>query len=52
MGFELTMLVVIGTNCIVSYKFNYHTIIATMVPSYDRNILQNDFFTLVNVILT
>jgi hypothetical protein len=25
-GFELTMLVVIGTDCICSYKSNYHTI--------------------------
>jgi hypothetical protein len=25
-GFELTMLVVIGTDCIGSYKSNYHTI--------------------------
>jgi hypothetical protein len=26
MGFELTTLVVIGTDCIGSYKSNYHTI--------------------------
>jgi hypothetical protein len=25
MGFELTTLVVMGTNCIGSYKSNYHT---------------------------
>jgi len=25
-GFELTTLVVIGTDCIGGYKFNYHTI--------------------------
>ena len=29
-GFELTTLVVIGTDCIGSYKFNYHT--TTMTP--------------------
>ena len=28
-GFKLTMLVVIGTDCIGSYKSNYHTIMAT-----------------------
>jgi hypothetical protein len=30
--FELIMLVVIGTDCIGSYKFNYHTITTTMAP--------------------
>jgi hypothetical protein len=30
--FELTMLVVIGTDCIGSYRSNYHTITTTMVP--------------------
>jgi hypothetical protein len=29
-GFELTTLVVIGTDCIGSYKSNYHMITATM----------------------
>ena len=28
-GFELTMLVVIATDCIGSYKSNYHTIMTT-----------------------
>ena len=28
-GFELTMLVVIGTDCISSYKSNYHAITVT-----------------------
>ena len=28
-GFELITLVVVGTNCIVSYKSNYHTTAAT-----------------------
>ena len=31
-GFELTTLVVIGTDCIDSYKFNYHTITTTTAP--------------------
>jgi hypothetical protein len=34
-GFELTTLVVIGTNCIVgSYISNYHTITTTTSPLY------------------
>ena len=32
-GFELTTLVVIGTDCIGSCKFNYHMITTTMAPS-------------------
>ena len=31
-GFKLTTLVVIGTDCIGSYKSNYHTIMTTMAP--------------------
>jgi len=31
-GFKLTALVMIGTNCLGSYKFNYHTITTTTVP--------------------
>ena len=31
-GFELTTLVVIGTDCIGSYKANYHMIMATTAP--------------------
>jgi len=31
-GFELTTLVVIGTDCIGSFKSNYHTITTTMAP--------------------
>jgi len=31
-GFELTMLVVIGTEYIGSYKSNYHTITTKMAP--------------------
>jgi hypothetical protein len=33
MGFELTSLVVIGTDCIGSCKSNYHTITATTTPT-------------------
>ena len=33
-GFELTTLVVIGTDCIVSYKSNYHTFTTKMAESY------------------
>ena len=32
-GFELTTLVVIGTDCIGSYKSNYYIIMATTAPS-------------------
>jgi len=32
MGFEITMLVVIGTDCIGSCKSNYHTITTTTAP--------------------
>jgi hypothetical protein len=32
-GFELTTSVVIGTDCIGSYKFNYHTITTTTAQS-------------------
>ena len=31
-GFELKMLAVIGTDCIGSYKSNYHIVTATMTP--------------------
>jgi hypothetical protein len=31
-GFELATLVVIGTDCIGSYKSNYHTIMTMMAP--------------------
>ena len=31
-GFELTTLVVIGSDCIASYKSNYHTITTTTAP--------------------
>ena len=32
-GFELTMLVVIGSDCIGNIKSNYHTITTTMTPN-------------------
>jgi hypothetical protein len=32
-GFELTTLVVIGTDCTVNYKFNYLTITTTTAPT-------------------
>jgi hypothetical protein len=32
-GFKLTTLVVIGTDCIGGYKSNYHTIMTPMAPS-------------------
>ena len=34
-GFELTTLVVIGTDCIGSCKSNYHTITTTMPPMWN-----------------
>jgi hypothetical protein len=34
MGFKLTTLVVIGTDCISICKFNYHTITTTTAPIY------------------
>ena len=33
-GFELTTLVVIGTDCIGNYKSNYHTITTTKAPLF------------------
>jgi hypothetical protein len=33
-GFELTTLVVIGTDCLGSCKSNYHTITTTMATQY------------------
>jgi hypothetical protein len=37
-GFELTTLVIIGTDCIGSYKSNYHTIMTTMTPHWESNV--------------
>ena len=36
-GFELTTLVVTGTDCIGGYKFNYHTNTITMAPVVQYN---------------
>ena len=44
-GFELTTLVVIGTNCISSYKSNYHMITTTTSPT-----LLNDFVSICNLL--
>jgi hypothetical protein len=38
--FKLTMLVVIGTDCIGSYISNYHTIMATTAPNKNRSCLK------------
>ena len=40
-GFELTTLVVIGTDSIGSCKSNYHTITATTAPLISRSIITN-----------
>ena len=40
-GFVLTTLVVIGTDCIVSCKSNYHTIMTTTAPVYIWKALYN-----------
>ena len=37
--FELTTLVVTGTDCIGSYESNYHTITTTATPPLDRSLL-------------
>ena len=39
-GFELTTLVVICTDCIGSYKYNYHTITTTTVSLESNGKLQ------------
>ena len=58
--FELKTLVVIGTDCIGSYKSNYHTIMTMTTPSTDREILvviktfwlvPSHFFTANNITL-
>jgi hypothetical protein len=40
-GFELTTLVVIGTDCIGSYKSNYHTITTTTAPGQETTVPLN-----------
>jgi hypothetical protein len=46
-GFELTTLVVIGTDCIGSYKSNYHKIMYTTAPTHlqeNKQILKVQLF--------
>jgi hypothetical protein len=38
-GFDLTTLVVIGTDCIGSFKSNYHTITTTTAPVSNDSIV-------------
>ena len=41
-GFDITALVVIGTGCIGSNKYNYHTITTTTIPVYEfSNIIKD-----------
>ena len=40
-GFELTMLVAIGTDCIGSYKSNHYTITITMTPQQEVKVFHN-----------
>jgi hypothetical protein len=42
-GFELTTLVVIGTDCIGSCKFNYHTITTTTAPDIFSKVVVNTY---------
>jgi len=48
-GFELTTLVVIGTDCIGSYKSNYHTITTTMAPNADWKVYNIETFVLMTI---
>jgi hypothetical protein len=41
MGFKLTMLVVIGIDCIGSYTSNFHTIMTTMAPRTEEDRIYN-----------
>jgi hypothetical protein len=50
-GFELTTLIVVGTDCIGSSKSNYHTITATTDPFYTcKQIKINDWFFLITIL--
>jgi hypothetical protein len=52
-GFELTTLVVIGTDCIDSYKSNYHTIMTMTAPQdYDIVLGNKEKLYLINMFLT
>jgi hypothetical protein len=50
-GFELTKLVVIGTDCISSYKSNYYTITTTKAPCIGKTIIRNISNTLLLTML-
>jgi hypothetical protein len=44
MGFELTTLVVIGTDCMGSCKSNYHTyMIMTTTATFSKNVVAKDY---------
>ena len=46
-GLELTTLMVIGTYCISSYKFNYYTITNTMAPTSCMSFVFASFYTII-----
>ena len=57
-GFELTMLVMIGTDCIGSYKSNYHKITTTMttwrnktIPKFDMHFHLKYMYHSINLLL-
>ena len=51
MGLEITTLVVIGTDCTVSCKSNFHTITTMMVPQY-KIIKKTSSFVLLSPLLS
>jgi hypothetical protein len=42
-GIEVTRLVAIGTDCIVSYEFNYHPITIRGVVFDERNLIEEEW---------
>jgi hypothetical protein len=44
-GFELTTLVVIGTNCTGICEFNYHTITTTIAPINNLELINDVMLT-------
>jgi hypothetical protein len=51
-GFELTMLVVIGTDCIGSFKSNYQTIMITTAPKDQRVYSGKEYLnTAINIVM-
>ena len=48
-GFKLTMLVVIGADCIGSYKSNYHTITTMIALYHGQPFFSKEVFSYVNV---